>query len=158
MPTQNIGEEKFKNWLDSKRYSFLYIEQSRETFPEFFRDNLKRPDFLVVINRVGLIAVDVKEKEPSFDRYGIKCFTLDEEREIKKFNLFETLTRIPVWFVFHSLSDNFTKQFWIPLSKVLECDKEQDADGKYFRIIQQSDCIIIQSNNSNESITKIIDS
>ena len=50
MPVANEAELKFKEWLDSKGYPYLYIEQSPELFATFFRDvEVKRPDFLILV-------------------------------------------------------------------------------------------------------------
>lgn len=155
MPTQNNSEEKFREWLDSKKYSYLYIDQNGDTFPEFFRGISKRPDFLVVINRIGIIAVDVKDKYPSFDQRGVKCFTLDENKEVEKYLAFERLTRLAVWFVFYSAHDGYNTLYWVPLSKVLECKIEKSNDGSFFRIIRPNDCTPLQS--KRDTIARIMD-
>jgi hypothetical protein len=60
----NKAEEHFKKWLDDRDYSYFFVDQTPDTFARFFKGVTKRPDFIVVINRVGLIAVDVKDKVP----------------------------------------------------------------------------------------------
>ncbi|HAK87602.1 MAG: hypothetical protein A2X55_08765 [Nitrospirae bacterium GWB2_47_37] len=62
----DICETKFKEWLDEKALPHIFFEQSPETFASFFRgEKLKRPDFLIALKQIGLIAVDVKDKKLS---------------------------------------------------------------------------------------------
>ena len=149
----NNAESRFKEWLDSKQYSYLFIDQTKETFAEFFRGVSKRPDFLIGINRVGLIAVDVKEKIPHPEKGD---FILDEKDEVEKYLEFEKLTRLPVWFVFGSSQDSYDVWRWIPLSGVLECRlQESSKSGAPFRAITPSKCIAIQ--RGRDGISRIIE-
>ncbi|WP_022670183.1 hypothetical protein [Hippea alviniae] len=136
----NKSEEKFKEWLDSKKYPYIYVDQGTDTFSNFFKDFTKRPDFLVIVRNFGIIAVDVKEK----NNREYKDFILDEE-EVKKYLAFERITKLPVWFVFCRREEEYKNWYWISLSKVLECSiKKSQASGDEFRAINSSDCIIIQ--------------
>lgn len=149
----NLAEEHFKKWLDEKRYCYLFINQEPETFPEFFRGLSKRPDFLIVINGLGLIAVDVKERLPHPNGGD---FILDEEDEIEKYLEFERITRLPVWFVFGNPQDRFDVWRWIPLSKVFQCRlQESSKTGESFRAIPPSECIAIQ--RKRDGISRIIE-
>jgi len=146
---QTVAEKKFKEWLDKKGYPYLYIEQSKETFPEFFKGLSKRPDFLVIVKNFGIIAVDIKERKD----YN---FTLDEAEEVEKYIEFERLTRLPVWFVFCT-RDNYETWYWIPLSQVLSCEqKENSSSGAKFRVIKPNECIIIQL-NKNDGLSRLIE-
>ena len=57
-------------------------------FSGVFRSIAKRPDFLVVIRHLGIIAVDVKSQTIN-PNTGHKDFVLDEENEVKKYIEFE---------------------------------------------------------------------
>jgi hypothetical protein len=144
------AENKFKEWLDKRGYPYFYIEQSPETYPTFFRGLTKRPDFFVAIPYFGFIAVDVKEKEKG-EKYS-RTFTLNEENEVKKYLVFERIIGIPVWFVFCQRGE-YDIWYWIPLSKVLECELKNGKNGK-FRVIKDSDCIILQK---EDTISRLID-
>ena len=109
-------EQAFKEWLDSKNYPYLRIDDSIDTMPEFFRGVTKRPDFLLVVRHLGIIAIDVKEGEP----YPGKDFILDEKEEVIKYLQFERVMRLPVWFVFGSQKYQYSTWYWIPLSKKVE--------------------------------------
>ena len=150
----NTAEEQFKKWLDDKDYSYFLVDQTPETFARFFKGVTKRPDFIVVINRVGLIAVDVKDKTP----HEKGDYILDESHEIDKYLYFERLTRIPVWFAFSSDRDQYNNWMWIPLSKVMECPLRTttaEYGNRPFRAIPPSDCIVIQA--KRDGIARIIE-
>ena len=72
----NNSEQRFKEWLENKGYAYLYIDQSLDCFSSLFKGVTKRPDFLVVINSIGIIAVDVKERI-IYEKY--ESFVIDEE-------------------------------------------------------------------------------
>lgn len=57
------SEKLFQQWLDTKEYPYLYIEQSIETFASLFRGITKRPDYFVILPSIGFIAIDVKERQ-----------------------------------------------------------------------------------------------
>lgn len=146
----NDSEKKFKEWLDKRNYSYLYIDQGIQSFAEFFRNLTKRPDFLVVVNSVGMLAVDVKERDPQPD------YIIDETEEIEKYLEFERRVRLSVWFVFGSSKDKYNAWHWIPLSKVLECPLKTSSKSRTnFRAIPPGDCIVIQHNRDN--ISRIIE-
>jgi hypothetical protein len=56
------AEVAFRAWLDSAVLPHVYVEQSPLTVPVPFRGQIKRPDYLVGIPGVGLVAFDVKAK------------------------------------------------------------------------------------------------
>ena len=57
---RKTGEEAFDAWLKREGFSYLAVCQKPESFAPLFKGNLKRPDFLVLLEAVGMIAVDVK--------------------------------------------------------------------------------------------------
>lgn len=60
--TYNICEKKFQEWLNEKKYPYIFIDQSRETFSTLFGNvETKRPDFLLVLQQLGIIAVNIKD-------------------------------------------------------------------------------------------------
>lgn len=56
------AERAFAAWLDGSVLPHLYVEQSPLTVPAPLRGQIKRPDYLVGIPFVGLVAFDVKAK------------------------------------------------------------------------------------------------
>jgi len=151
----NDAERAFKNWLENHNIPYFYIEQSPETFSGVFRSIAKRPDFLVVIRHLGIIAVDVKSQTIN-PNIGHKNFVLDEENEVKKYIEFEKITRLPVWIVFGKPEENYNAWYWIPLFKILEFPlKTSSRNKKPFRTISTVDCIHINV-KQNEPISKLI--
>lgn len=86
------AEERFRAWLDRCRLAHLYVEQSPFTFPEHLHGEIKRPDFLVGVPTIGMLAVDVKSK-----RIWRECLLIDakEHQTLLKFELY---FNTPVWF------------------------------------------------------------
>jgi hypothetical protein len=56
------AESTFRVWLDVSLAPFVYLDQSLLTVPESLRGKIKRPDYLVGVPGVGLVAFDVKSK------------------------------------------------------------------------------------------------
>jgi len=145
------SEEAFQKWLDSNSYSYLFVEQSPETYARAFRDKGKRPDFLILLNRVGVIAADVKEKKPSAN---MGHFILDEDREVRKSLEFEKAFKLPSWFVFGNPDDHYRTWSWISLHSVLNCPVRTNSNKEKFRAISPSATIVIQANR--DSISRIV--
>lgn len=76
------AERAFQAWLDGSVLPHMYVEQSRLTVPVPLRGRIKRPDYLVGIPGVGLVAFDVKAKTIYGD--GL-IFDLDEVRKLRTF-------------------------------------------------------------------------
>jgi len=110
------AEEKFKEWLDKHNISYLYIQQDENTFASVFKNNLKRPDFLILIPSLGLMMVDVKYKNlnPKYEDLAIDAY------DIKRYSRLQRTFNLPIWFVLSNENVAFKTWFWIPLPKVLE--------------------------------------
>ena len=67
MKTQeNLAEKKFRDWLNSHKIPFWYIQQDIESFSSALQRYMtKRPDFMILVPHVGFILVDVKHKKPA---------------------------------------------------------------------------------------------
>ena len=57
-----VGERAFQDWLDRSHCAYLYLDQTPLTIPLALRSEMKRPDFLVAVDGLGPVAVDVKAK------------------------------------------------------------------------------------------------
>jgi len=86
------AEDRFRAWLDRCRLPHIYVEQSPMTFPEHLKGEIKRPDFLVGIPTIGMMAVDVKAK--TIFRNSI----LIDAHEHRTLAAFETFFNVTVWF------------------------------------------------------------
>lgn len=124
-----IGEAQLNAWLKSIGISYVYLDQSQKTFPDLFKGNVKRPDFFVLLESIGLIAVDAKNYTLSAGEY-----TLPLETELKRVLAFERLFRIPVWYAYMGkTSATTTVWYWISALKAIEVGqvrrkKETDED------------------------------
>lgn len=88
----DAAESQFMAWLDRCGLPYMYVEQSPLTVPEGFRGEIKRPDFLVGIPTVGMLAYDVKAKTIYNDTIIIDAY------EHRTFRNFETCFNITVWY------------------------------------------------------------
>lgn len=132
------AELRFKEWVNEHSYPYLYIDQNLNTFSTLFKNLTKRPDFLVVISNIGIIAVDIKFRELS----SYQDFILDEEKEISKANSFERIFRIPIWYCFSLKESGFTTFYWISLSEIQEKMpiKISSMTNERFRAISIKNC------------------
>lgn len=105
------AERAFHTWLDSSVLPHMYIEQSRLTVPEPLRGQIKRPDYLVGIPGVGLVAFDVKAKTI----YQGKI--LFDVAEVEKLRTFARLFHLTVYFACLD-SEGLQKAFWVRLDQL----------------------------------------
>ena len=98
------GEELLMQWFQTNDIGFISVNQSPHTFAKAFAYSVKRPDFLVILPSIGIIAVDAKNHNL---RHG--GFTIGVE-ELNKALRYEMVTRMPFWFAFlHQQGD---QQIW----------------------------------------------
>lgn len=141
MSFANTAEEKFKEWLEHKQCSYIYLDQSVGTFSSLFKNTVKRPDFFVLINDIGLIAVDIKGRKKANEYYHDGYFNLNETGDTQKLLAFERRFKIPVWIVFSIEAANYLSWYWISLSEILEQAPIIDAKDKSpFRSISLKTC------------------
>jgi len=130
------GELALKNWFDDNGLSYLYVDQSTDTFATLFKRNLKRPDFLLLMESIGMLAIDVKNYKLSG---GV--FTLGLADEFQKALTFERLFRLPLWYVYKK--DN--EWYWISALKAIEVGsiRKNNKTGKDFLAIPIQHCEMI---------------
>lgn len=110
-----IGEEAFNRWLSRSGMSYVSLCQAPERFAPLFSENVKRPDFLVLFESVGLLAVDVKNYSSSRG-----FFTLELEAELRRSLAFERLFRLPLWYAYYEKVDAAESWYWISALKAVE--------------------------------------
>lgn len=76
------AEHRFRDWLDADVLPHLYIDQTPMSVPAPMRGKLKRPDYLVGVPGIGMVAFDVKVKSIYADAI---IFDLDEVRKLRTF-------------------------------------------------------------------------
>lgn len=105
------AERVFHAWLDSSVLPHMYVEQSRLTVPAPLRGKIKRPDYLVGIPGVGLVAFDVKAKT-IYD--GVILFDVGE---VEKLRTFSRLFHLTVYFACLG-QDGSQDGFWVRLDQL----------------------------------------
>jgi hypothetical protein len=117
------GESELNAWLNNNGLCYVFLSQEPNTFANLFPDAVKRPDFLVLVESVGLIAVDAKHYTQSG---GV--FTLELESELTRVLTFERLFRIPVWYAYKDKNKTTgeTVWYWISALKALEVGKKRE--------------------------------
>ena len=154
MDSSEIGDKtelKFKEWLEKHRIPYLYINQEKGTFSSVFEDQLKRPDFIILIENFGFILVDVKYKKISKE-YG--TYSIDYN-ETKKFSSFQRKFNIPIWYAISNEESDYKTWLWIPVSRVLELNVEACISSKSnepFFPISMDNFIQISHNESIEKL------
>ena len=109
------GERTLNVWLQQQRLPYASICQNPETFSTLFPENVKRPDFLLLIPALGTIAIDAKNYSLSG---GV--FTLEYEAELRRSVTFERLFRIPVWYAYMDHNTDGQCWHWISALRAVE--------------------------------------
>lgn len=104
------AENLFRAWLDASQAAHVYLDQTPITVPEPLRGRIKRPDYLVGIPGVGLVAFDVKSK--TIYPEGI-IFDLDE---IQKLRTFARLFHLTVYFA--CIAGDGLHAYWVRLDQL----------------------------------------
>lgn len=140
------GEQAFAKWLDKEGLGYVYIKQTLDAFASSFEGKVKRPDFLVLLESIGMLAVDVKNHELTVNENTKKKeYTLTKDKELKGVQ-FERIFRIPVWYAYY----NETKDHWhwISALKAFEVGKERiNEDGTPFFAIELDQFVRIDEND-----------
>ncbi len=108
-----FGEEQLLQWFQENKIGFVPVSQSPHTFANVFAQSVKRPDFLVLLPSIGIIAVDAKNHQ--INRGG---FTIGED-ELHKAIRFEMITRMPFWFAFLSQQEDGSTWYWLNALKAM---------------------------------------
>jgi hypothetical protein len=116
------GEAALREWLDRNGFGYVAVCQAKETFARLFVGELKRPDFLVLVDSVGILAVDAKNRELLSDGY----YPLDYEKELKRAIMFERIFRLPIWYAYQGKERD--QWNWISALKAFEVG-EKCGDG-----------------------------
>lgn len=131
-----LGEEALNRWLSQSGMSYVAICQAQETFAALFSSNVKRPDFLILFESVGLLAVDAKNYNCSGGVY-----TLELEAELRRSLAFERLFRLPLWYAYYDQTAGVESWYWISALKAVEVGeaRERRRDGMKFLAIRREE-------------------
>lgn len=109
------GENALNHWLQQQGLPYVSICQNPENFSTLFPENVKRPDFLLLIPALGTIAIDAKNYTLSRG-----FFTLEYQAELLRSVAFERLFRIPVWYAYMDDSNGGQCWYWISALRAVE--------------------------------------
>ena len=123
-----LGEEKLLEWFQKNRIGFVPVCQSPHTFANVFVQSVKRPDFLVLLPSIGIIAVDAKNHQ-----INRGAFTIGED-ELHKAIRFELITRMPFWFAFLTQNETGSTWYWLNALKAMNVGikRQNRATGDNF--------------------------
>ncbi|MBL4748405.1 MAG: hypothetical protein JKY17_06465 [Magnetovibrio sp.] len=121
------GEAALNTWLKDQNLSYVAICQATETFSPLFKDDVKRPDFLLLFESIGLIAVDAKNYN-----YSGGVYTLNLKKELNRSIAFERLIRIPLWYAYYDKNekDGQDSWYWISALKAAEVGEHRVSKDK----------------------------
>lgn len=131
------GEEALSDWFSSNGLAYISICQNPEVFSRVFQGSIKRPDFLLLFDSLGLIAIDAKNVSPYHDRYSLPL-----EEELHRAITFERVFRIPLWYAIKGPD----RWYWISALKAIEVGRHHvnRKTSKRFISIHVSEFIDIQ--------------
>ena len=135
------AEQDFLNWLDENKFSYLYINQDIESFSKLFTNQVKSPNFLLLIDSIGLVAVNIM----NYTTFKDKHLSLNYESEFKNTLTFEKLFKLPVWYVYK----NNDQWLWISALKAIEVGEMKINSGtnEQFLSLNIDDFTIVKSNS-----------
>lgn len=136
------GERALAEWFSRELLSFVAVCQQPETFSQLFAGEVKRPDFLLLFDALGLIAVDAKNLTPK-QWNGSLSYTLPLDDEVKRAVAFERIFRMPVWYAIK----NGDEWLWISALKAVEVGvpRQNRRTGANFVAIDRSHFVPVRT-------------
>lgn len=125
------GEKALNAWFKQHKLAYVGICQNKNSFATLFHGMAKRPDFLLLLPSLGMIAIDAKNYTPSRGE-----LTLSLEEELKKALTFERLFRLPLWYAYCDKGNMGQNWYWISALKALEVGEVRDGSNGQFLAIK----------------------
>lgn len=110
----NIGEECLNAWFLENGFSFLQVSQSHQNFAHPFANTIKRPDFILILESIAMLAVDAKNCLLSCGYFTLSL------KEVQRALAFEILSHLPFWFAYLHRGENGLSWYWISALRALE--------------------------------------
>lgn len=133
------GEARLNSWFQENCINYMSVKQTPETFAHLLSGHAKRPDFIIILESLGMIAVDAKNCRLSNGYY-----TLNKD-EVKRALTFEMITRMPFWFLFLYESGGFASWYWISALHALEAGESRKSSNGEFLVISLSEFVRIRT-------------
>ena len=109
------GERALGEWFSQAGLGYIAVCQHWQTFAAVFTGSVKRPDFLLLFDSLGLIAVDAKNIK-RYEENGTAYYKLYLDAELKRSIAFERAFRMPIWYAVKGDE----KWYWISALKAVE--------------------------------------
>ncbi len=133
----DAGEADLRAWFDRYGFGYVAVHQNKETFAALFRDHVKRPDFLLLIDSLGIIAVDAKHKTKDRQR---DCYTLSYDYKFRRALMFERIFRLPVWYAYRGADAD--TWHWISALKAFEVGRKKGTKESWLEIdLEHFECL-----------------
>jgi len=151
----NLAEVKFKEWLDKNNIPYWYVDQSLDSFsPALKKFLIKRPDFVILLPNIGLIFVDVKNKEQAekYDKFFLFADEVDNYLNIQ--NIFNVRT----WFAISHEKYHYKTWFWIAASDVTRSGfifDAKDGSGKFYSVPIEDFVQVADTDNLERVLSKL---
>jgi hypothetical protein len=139
----NVGESRLNSWFQENGLTYFQIKQDVESFMHTFAKVMKRPDFFLLLEGLGMIAVDAKNY-----RLSMGYFTLNKE-ELHRALSYEIITKMPFWFAYMQQTENGMTWYWLSAMKALEVGQTRlnGKTGAEFLAISINDFIAIRQHD-----------
>jgi len=142
------AEQEFRNFMDQINVPYLPISNEMGKFSAALREllNTKRPDYLLLLGKAGMLPVDVKYKD---DGRKFPSFTIDCE-EVERYLNFSDAFGIDVWFAISNQQMKYATWYWLSVNDVIEKDfekKRHPQTGKEFYIAPKRKLIKVSADS-----------
>ena len=132
---QNEDTLIFRKWFDSKNIPYILMEQSQNTFSQYFKkEKIKRPDILLFLKNKPLM-VEIKRKNQIYAPYSQMPRLYFSKEEVLKYNRFEKHFKIPVWFAITVFDygdlQTMGKYYWITNSRIPDLGTEEKQKERF---------------------------
>lgn len=125
------GEKALNAWFNQHKLAYVGICQNKDSFASLFQGAAKRPDFLLLLPSLGMIAIDAKNYTPWCGE-----LTLSLEEELKKALTFERLFRLPLWYAYCDKENMGQNWYWISALKAMEVGEVRNGSKGQFLAIK----------------------
>ena len=128
-----IGETALNNWFKNQNLIYIALNQSQETFARVLEGKAKRPDYLLLIQGIGLIAVDAKNHTLVNGTY-----TINLDKELNLGLKFEQLFGLSLWYAYYDSDESW---YWINRAKAMSVGKQRTNEhtNESFLVIDRSE-------------------
>jgi len=144
------GEKSFSTWLNENNFGFIEIKQNADDLANVFKGALKRPDFLILLPSIGLIAIDVKNHNVT--KSG---FSLNIPTDLAKSIEFETQFKIYLWYAYKDAKSSGDTWYFISALDAIEHgdQKTNSKNGEAFVYVPLAKFTKVQS---GEDMSKLL--